>query len=84
MPVPLGRHADDARGDVEVRRQPGNDPQLLIVLLAKQGDVGLHLIEQFGDHDRDAAKEVRAVVGLQPEGRAVHGNAGGEAGRVHG
>ena len=54
--VALGRHADDLEVEVEVAGHAADDGELLIILLAEQGDVGPDLVEQLGDDGRDAVE----------------------------
>ena len=54
--VALGRHADDLHGKLEVADHLADYRELLIILLAEQGEIGLHLIEQPGDDGRDAVE----------------------------
>ena len=42
--------------DVEVGDHPADDRELLEILLAEQRDVGPDLVEQLGDHRRDAVE----------------------------
>src|SRR3546814_1586560 len=44
------------RSEIEVARHAADDRELLPVLFAEDRDVGLHLIEQFGDDGRDAVE----------------------------
>ena len=60
-----------------------DDHQLLIVLLAEDGDVRLHLIEQLGDDQGDATEHLRPEIALQAQGGAGHGDAGREAVGIH-
>ncbi len=81
--VPFGRCADDLDRQVQVPHEPANDHQLLIILLAENGEVGLNLIEQFGHDQSDAAEHLRSEITFQPQGGAGHGDAGGEAVGIH-
>ena len=51
---------DDLDGQVEVARHGGDDAQLLVILLAEHGDVGLALDQELGDDRRDPGEEMRA------------------------
>ena len=72
----LGGDTVNARGDVEIGGEPADDRKLLIVLLAEIGVVGAGLIEQLGDHRRDAGDMAEPAVrysALEIEHRKVQG-----------
>ena len=62
QPVVLadGRDADHLHAQRELPRHGADEGELLVVLLAEQREVGAHLVEQLGDHGRDAV-EVRGA-----------------------
>ena len=79
-----GRHASDLHRNVEVAHGAGDDPELLIILLAEQGDVGSDLVDELGDHGRDPGEMPGPVFPTQPLREARYLDPGREAGRVHG
>ncbi len=88
MAVAFGGRTDDLGRDVEVPDQPADNHQLLPVLFAEYGDVGLDLIEQLGHHHRDAAEHRWPEVAFESLGRAArrriaHRYPGDEALGIH-
>src|SRR2546426_1010310 len=65
QPTPPARlahrgHADDLDAEVEVRRHPPDDRELLPVLLAEDGQVRADGMEEFGHHGGHAAEVPRS------------------------
>src|SRR5581483_11238709 len=49
-----GRHAEDLDRQIEIARQAADHLELLEILLAETGDIGLDLMEELGDDGGDA------------------------------
>ena len=80
-----GRHRPDPHREVEVAGHAPDHRDLLRVLLAEVGDVGLNGVEELGDHRGDAAEVLRPAprrVAAEHLGQALDLDVGGEAVRV--
>ena len=79
-----GAGSDHLDAKVEIPRHPGDDPQLLKILLAEHREVRTDLREQLADHRRDAAEKMRPETILQAcRGGSFRHDAGREAFGVH-
>ena len=82
--LPDRRSPDDFHRHVQIIHHATNHQQLLVVLLAENGEIRLHPVEQLGDHRGHTAEEMRPGLGAEPAGRPLDHHPGGVVGRVHG
>lgn len=74
---------DDVHAQIEIRGQPANDGELLVVLLTEQGHMWASCSQQFGDHGGDAVEVPRPCSALHGLGQTGHPHRGGEPVRIH-
>lgn len=74
---------DDVHAQIEVHGQPAHDGELLVVLLAEQGNMWASGSQQFGDHGGDAIEVPRPYSALHRLGQPRHAHRGGEPVRIH-
>ncbi len=76
-----GRH-QDVHGQVQVLHHPADDGGLLQVLLAEEGQVRLHQVEQLGDHRGHPAEMARTEPPAQGVAHGPHFDGRAEAGGI--
>lgn len=75
---------DDVHAQIEVSDQPANDGELLVVLLAEDGEVGLQQAEEAGDDGGDAVEVPGAGGAAEARGEPLDVDGGGVARGVQG
>jgi len=77
------RHRHELDGQAKILDQTPHQQELLVVLLTKDGEVGLHDRKEHGDDGEDAVEVAGAVGALEHATKRTRHNARVEAGRVH-
>src|SRR5690349_1189731 len=75
--------AADFDREAEIFRQPPNDQELLIVLLAEDREIGHRCNQQFRNHGRHTAEKMGPEVSLETGAWSADLNSAGEALRIH-
>ena len=81
--LPHDRRADDLDRNIEVAHQALDHQQLLVVLLAEDGEVRGALQQQLGDHRGDTVEMIGPRGAAQILGQVADLHLGAEALRVH-